>query len=282
MRVSTGELREWIIPSAFLICGGWVVWHMPAFILDIYPPENQSLVDIMSQLHASKDIAPGIPGLFGGHADPIEWLAMVLISILFVIGCLTVRIAPKEYQHWRQVDRLSLFVSRVTMIIIISMSCIMLYEVFLRYIFEAPTLWANEMTQWLACFVFLCSGLYAMQQRCHIRIFLFYDVVPRTIQRVFDIIAVATVCLTAFFLVYGSFYQVFVNKFYKWEMLGTAFDPPIPATVLPAILIVISLIAIQSVINLVADWNEKKVLHSAADEVDQDEIDTLKRTVGVE
>ncbi|SNY91619.1 TRAP-type mannitol/chloroaromatic compound transport system, small permease component [Cohaesibacter sp. ES.047] len=282
MRESTGELREWIIPSAFLICAGWVIWHMPAFILDLYPPDNQSLVEILRQLHERKDVSPGLPGLFGGYADAIDWLAMVLIPVLFVWGSLTVRIAHNEFKHWRQIDRPTLFISRITMILIIAMSCIMLYEVFLRYVFEAPTLWANEMTQWLACFVFLFSGLYAMQQRCHIRIFLLYDMLSRRTQRILDVIAVIIVCIPAFFLVYGSYIQVFVNKFYKWEMYGTAFDPPLPATVLPAILIVITLIALQSVINIFSDWNEVKVLHSAAEQVDQEEIDALKRNVGVQ
>ncbi|WP_319533648.1 TRAP transporter small permease [uncultured Cohaesibacter sp.] len=255
---------------------------MPAFILDLYPPDNPSLIEILRQLHERKDISPGLSGLFGGYADPIDWLAMVLVPVTFIWGSLTVRVAHNEFKHWRQIDRPTLFVSRVTMIIIIVMSCIMLYEVFLRYIFEAPTLWANEMSQWLACFVFLCSGLYAMQQRCHIRIFLLYDMLSRNTQRVFDVIAVIIVCITAFFLVYGSYIQVFVNKFYKWEMFGTAFDPPLPATVLPAILVVITLIAIQSVINLFADWNEVKVLHTAVDEVDQEELEALKRNVGVQ
>ena len=32
----------------------------------------------------------------------------------------------------------------------------------------------------------------------------------------------------ACFLIFGSFYQVFVVKFYKWEMFGTAFDSADP------------------------------------------------------
>jgi len=79
------------------------------------------------------------------------------------------------------------------MILIISMTSVMLYEVFLRYVFEAPTLWANELTLWIAGYVFLFSGLYAMQQRCHIRIFLLYDAMPRWIQHLFDIISVVLI-----------------------------------------------------------------------------------------
>ena len=89
------------------------------------------------------------------------------------------------------IDRIALFFGRVTMMMIAIMTLVMLYEVFMRYILERPTEWANEMTLWFASFVFLISGFYAMQQRTHIRIFLLYDVVPRWLQRVFDTISPA-------------------------------------------------------------------------------------------
>ena len=280
MENKTGGLWEWLVPLAFVVCMGWVIWHTPALILDFLPSENQSLVDQMSALHQRKDVTPGLPGLFGGFADPIDWAALILIPILFIIGVLGVRVADMEYQEWRSIDRVALFIGRVTMMLIISMTLIMLYEVFLRYIVRQPTLWANELTLWIAGFVFLCSGLYAMQQRCHIRIFILYDLMPRWLQRVCDIVSVGLLVTFAFFLVYGSFKQVFVVKFYNWEMFGTAFDPPIPATIQPAVLILVSLIALQAVINLFSDWNREPTVHTAADDIDKDELEAMKRSLG--
>jgi TRAP-type C4-dicarboxylate transport system permease small subunit len=154
-----------------------------------------------------------------------------------------------------------------------------MYEVFLRYVLEAPTLWANELTLWLAGFVFLCSGFYAMQQRSHIRIFIIYEIMPRWVQRVCDIISTILICTFAFFLVFGSYKQVFIKKFYQWEMFGTAFDPPIPATIQPMILIIVTLIAIQSVINLIADWDAEPMIASKTD-MDAEELEAIKRSVG--
>ncbi len=275
----TGSLREWLVPFAFVVCAGWAIWHTPAYILDFIPPDDLSLVDQMSELHQRKDVTPGLPGL-SGHADFIDWATLILIPIIFVYGTLTVRCAQMEYPRWRGIDRVALFIGRITMILIITMALIMLYEVFLRYVFEAPTLWANELTLWMAGYVFLFSGLYAMQQRCHIRIFLLYDAVPRWLQNTFDIISTTLLAICAFFLVYGSFKQVFIVKFYKWEMFGTAFDPPIPATMQPMILIIIPLIAIQAVINLIADWNLEPATHTVAGDLDEDELEAIKRSVG--
>lgn len=280
MDEQTGSLREWLIPFAFVFCAGWAVWHTPAYILDFIPPENPSLFDQMSELHVRKDVLPGLPGLFGGQADIVDWAVLILMPIIFYIGTRTIRVAHMEFQHWRPIDRIALFVGRITMILIISMTAVMLYEVFLRYVVEAPTLWANELTLWIAGYVFMCSGLYAMQQRCHIRIFLLYDMVPRWLQRTFDIISVLLLVVFSFFLVYGSFHQVFVIKFYKWEMFGTAFDPPIPATIQPMILIMVVLITIQAVINLISDWNLEQTVHTAADDIDEDELEAIKRSVG--
>ena len=280
MKDKTGGLWEWLVPGAFIVCMGWAIWHAPAYILDFIPPENPSLFDQMSELHERKDVTPGMSGLFGGFADLLDWAALILLPILFVIGTRTVQVAHMEFQEWRQVDRIALFIGRVTMMLIISMTSVMLYEVFLRYAIEAPTLWANELTLWIGGFVFLCSGLYAMQQRCHIRIFLLYDMVPRWLQRTFDVISTLLIAMFAFFLVYGSYYQVFVVKFYKWEMFGTAFDPPIPATLQPMILIIVTLIAIQAVVNLISDWNLEPKVHTAADDIDEDELEAIKRSVG--
>ncbi len=282
MKSQTGGFWEWVVPFAFLTCMGWTIWHAPAFILDFVPHTNESMFSQVSELHERKDVTPNMSGLFGGYADLIDWLALIGIPITFIIGAMGVKVAGMEYPHWRSVDRAALFVGRATMMMILSMTSIMLFEVFMRYAVENPTLWANEMTLWLAGFVFLCSGFYAMQQRCHIRIFLLYDMVPRWMQHAFDVISAFLVCVFAFFMVFGSYKQVFINKFYKWEMFGTAFDPPIPATIQPMILIIIVLIAIQAVINVISDWNLEPEVHTAADDIDEEELAAIKRSVGAD
>ena len=65
----------------------------------------------------------------------------------------------------------------------------------------------------------------------------------------------------------------------RFERFGTAWDPPIPATVKPAILIIITLVTIQAVSNLIADWNKEDKKHTPADEIDQTEIDNIRKTL---
>ncbi|MEP3442499.1 MAG: TRAP transporter small permease [Sulfitobacter sp.] len=272
----SGKPVEWLVPLVFIFCAGWIIWHMPAFILD-WGQDGEQLAAQFARIN----ITPNAPIVIGKYIDIYNLLALVALPVLLVAGVLTVRRAPMEFENWRALDRLSVFIGRVTMMLVVLLTLVMLYEVVLRYVFEQPTLWASELSLWLAGFVFLTAGLYAMQQRSHIRIFLLYDVSPRWVQRVFDIISTSLIILFAAALFYGGYGEAFA-KFSRWETFGTAFDPPIPATLKMAVLIVVPMVALQAVINLISDWNALPVIHTAADDIDQDELDRLRAAVGAD
>ncbi len=279
-----GNIKEWIIPFLFVFCAGWAIWHAPAFILDLWPHDasKSSLTIQMSEMHSRKDVTPNLPGLFGGVADIVDWAALLLLPIIFYFGTKTLVLAQMEFEDHSRIDKIAMFIGRIVMILIISMTSVMLYEVFVRYAIEKPTLWANELTLWIGGFVFLLSGVYAMQQRSHIRIFILYDVMPRWMQHVCDVMWVALLWFFAICLVFGSYKQVFINKFYKWQTFGTAFDPPIPATIQPMILIVICLISLQALLNLFADWNKDPAALTEKDIIDQEELAALRKSAGAD
>ena len=130
---------------------------------------------------------------------------------------------------------------------------IIFYEVVMRYIFFRPTLWVNEMSLWIGGAIYVTAGLYSMQQRSHIRIFVLYDMAPLWLRRVFDVISVLCVCIFAFSVVWGGYGEA-TAKFWRWETFGTAFDPPIPATNKPLILVTLVVLALQALSNLIRDW----------------------------
>ncbi|GAB4393185.1 MAG: hypothetical protein Tsb0032_11610 [Kiloniellaceae bacterium] len=169
-------------------------------------------------------------------------------------------------------DRISIAISRVAMFLVALIVVIMFYEVIMRYVFGSGTYWVNEMSLWAAGTVYLLAGLYVMQQRGHIRIFILYDMVPRSWQRVFDAISTLLIVLFAAAIVWGGFNEAYV-KLMRWETFGTAWDPPIPATMKPLVLLTITLIAIQAVMNLITDWKKEKQVHDMAEEVLEEHID---------
>lgn len=159
-----------------------------------------------------------------------------------------------EHERTGFLDRLIWLLSRVTMWLPFFIVLIIFLEVVLRYVFVRPTLWVNETSLWVAGAVYMTSGLYSMQQRSHIRIFILYDLAPFWLRRVFDILSTFCVCCFAFALVWGGFVEAY-EKLITWERFGTKFNPPIPATMKPLILITLVLLALQSISNLVYDWN---------------------------
>ncbi|WP_299650233.1 TRAP transporter small permease subunit [uncultured Jannaschia sp.] len=262
---TTPGLLQLAMPALFTLCFAWAMWRMPAFLMTF--TADGPTVDALARRYDA--------------AGPVAWVALIGAFVFFVLGVATVRRAPMEYEDWGWFDRISVFVGRVTMMLIGALVCVMVFEVFMRYVVERPTLWANELSLWMAGFIFILSGLYAMQQRSHIRIYLLYDIMPRALQKVCDVISVALILAFAFFLFWGGWGEA-SQKYLRWETFGTAFDPPIPATLKPMILIVVTLVAIQAVANLIRDWNAEPVVHSAADDIDPDEVERLRRQVGAE
>lgn len=172
-----------------------------------------------------------------------------------------------EHEVTGWLDRVTLAVSRVAMWAPAFVVAIIFYEVFVRYVLGAPTLWVNEMSLWVGGGIYLTAGLYALQQRSHIRIFIIYDMVPRRLRQTFDVLSVACVLVFAFAVVWGGYGEA-KAKLLRWETFGTAWDPPIPATIKPLILITLVLLAVQSVSNLIHDWNREPVAHDPADDLD--------------
>lgn len=185
---------------------------------------------------------------------------------------------PIEPQPAGFFDFVSLVFSRLAMIATAACVLVMFYEVVSRYLFVKPTLWANELSLWIAGFIFLFAGLYAMQQRSHIRIYIIYDLMPRWMQKLSDIASVLLIWVFAFLLVWGGYNEA-VDKFLRWETFGTAWDPPLPATIKPAILIMVVLVAVQALSNLIADWNKAPEHHSPLDEIDESEIEQLRQSI---
>lgn len=177
------------------------------------------------------------------------------------------------------IDRLAISISRLLMLLLAFSVAIMAYEVFMRYMLVKPTLWVNEATIWLMGGIYLVSGIYVLQQRSHIRIYLLYDLVPRWLQRVFDLISTVLLCTFAAAVVYGGFNESW-RKLLRWELYGTDWDPPLPATMKILILIAVVLLAMQSVSNLICDWSKPKQRHDMLEEM-SGEVEAIKRSTGV-
>lgn len=183
-----------------------------------------------------------------------------------------------EHERRGWIDAFTWRFSRVAMVLPAAIVVIMMYEVFMRYVLEKPTIWVNEMSLWMGGWVYLLAGIYAMQQRSHIRITMLYDIVPRWLRRFFDILATLFIIVWVAATIWGGFSEAW-EALISWERFGTAWDPAIPAVTQPLILVITLAVGIQAVSNLIMDWNEE----GDGMEVDemQVEIEELKRAQGL-
>ncbi len=249
---STQTYRELIWPSVFIGGMAHLVWNFPKFIL-AFGGANDAITSSYTP------------------AGPLEYFSVLVAVVALVMGVRTVRTSAIEQDSETRWDDVSLFLARVAMMLIILLVSIMTFEVFVRYVLEMPTLWANELSLWMAGFIFLLAGLYSMQQRNHIRIYILYDLMPRWAQKLSDVVSVLLIWAFTVSLIWGGLGEA-QAKLLRWETFGTAFDPPIPATLKFAVLLVALLVSVQALVNLIEDWNKAPEHHAPVDEAEIEEL----------
>jgi C4-dicarboxylate transporter DctQ subunit len=118
-------------------------------------------------------------------------------------------------------------------IAIIVSAAVLIYEVFMRYVFNAPTIWAHETVIFLTAITFVYGGLFCASTNKHIRVVLIYDALPPNVRRWFDIsIFLVNAGATALF----SWAGWLVLERALWnpagdiriETSGSAWNPPTP------------------------------------------------------
>lgn len=75
----------------------------------------------------------------------------------------------------RGIDLLSTWAGRVAAVLVIPTTLVACWEVFARYVFNEPTIWAYELGYQLAGSYFLLGGALTLVHQRHIRIDLIYD-----------------------------------------------------------------------------------------------------------
>ncbi len=121
----------------------------------------------------------------------------------------------------RTIDGVSRLFGAVAAALVIFLVTLMLYDVVLRYVFNAPTIWGNDLNTWLMGSSFVLSIAYAMSTDSHVRVDLLYDQRTRPRIRVFDLIGLSLIILpTVVFLTLG-FFDHFMTAYRTGERSGT-------------------------------------------------------------
>lgn len=128
-----------------------------------------------------------------------------------------------------------------------------IFEVVMRYVFDAPTIWVTETTIFLCGLAFIYGGLYCVARDRHIRVVLVYNNLPPRWRRIFDIVISVLCLISATFFAWSAWTWVARSWWaptgkLRLEGTGSAWNPPTPALLKAFLMIVMVVMAIQFVI----------------------------------
>lgn len=125
---------------------------------------------------------------------------------------------------------------------------ISVYEVVLRYLFNSPTIWVQELTILLSAICFVVSGLYSLERRDHIRITVLAERLPPRVQRGLDWLGLLLALIFLCAVAWGGWKQGWA-ALTNWDTTKTAFDSPTPAILKPLIVVTAALMAVQLIVH---------------------------------
>ncbi|MEW6260578.1 MAG: TRAP transporter small permease [Thermodesulfobacteriota bacterium] len=77
-------------------------------------------------------------------------------------------------RFWHTIDNVNRWIGRTCAWLILPLTLIILYEVISRYIFNAPTRWSNEISQYLLVAIVMLGGAYCLADNEHVNVDIFY------------------------------------------------------------------------------------------------------------
>lgn len=159
----------------------------------------------------------------------------------------------------RAVDRLGLIFA----LGLLAAMLILIQEVLLRYVFNAPTIWAHETTVFLCGAAFIFGGLYCTARDRHIRVVVLYDMVSPRVRRWFDVVISLICALCTGFFTWAAWGMVTKAIFtpagaVRLESSGSAWDPVYPALIKILLLVVMAVTTVQF---LILAWHYARKPH---------------------
>lgn len=149
------------------------------------------------------------------------------------------------------VTRLNDVVGRMVAYLIVPIFAFLILEVFLRYLFNAPTVWTNELTQMLFGAYAVLSGGYILAHRGHVNVDLFHARFGPRMRAVIDIIGSLIFFIFVLAILFFG-YQMAQESVSSWETSYSAWNAPIwPVKV--AIPVGAALLLLQGIVKLLQD-----------------------------
>jgi len=126
------------------------------------------------------------------------------------------------------------------------------YEVAMRYLFNAPTLWVFELSVALSAAAIITSGSLVLQQRDHIAITVVHEFLSPSWRKRLDVFVSLFGFAVCAAIIWAG-YSFGLTALDNWETTGSGWNAPIPALLKPLISISAVLMTLQAMCNVIHD-----------------------------
>ena len=150
------------------------------------------------------------------------------------------------------IDRINTFLGEKLAWLYLAAVAVTAYEVVMRYVLNAPTTFAFELTVLLCAVCYLLAGGYVTRLESHIAITSVYDVAPPAVRRWMRVFAHLVGILAMAGLVAAS-WRSGLRAATIVERPGSAWDFPGPAIIKPLIVLAAVLVLLQLLVHLARD-----------------------------
>ena len=151
-------------------------------------------------------------------------------------------------------DRISDFLARLAAWAFFLVGLMICYEVAARYFFNAPTVWAEEMSRFLQLWATYLAAAWILRRGALIRITLVTDRLPAAARRWLELFSLAVITVFSGTVVcYGAW--IAWDSLVRGRSTSTMLDVPAVATE-AAIPVGFTLLGLQAVIQMVRVWRD--------------------------
>lgn len=155
------------------------------------------------------------------------------------------------YAFMRAITCLNEWVGRITAYLIIPIFFLILTEVFMRYLFDAPAVWTNELSQLIFGVYAIMAGGYLAISNGHVNVDIIHSKFPVRVRALVDVLT-----SIMFFIFMGALLYFGVSMALEsmetWEHSQSAWNPPIwPAKLM--IPVATALLLLQGIVKFLKD-----------------------------
>ncbi len=132
------------------------------------------------------------------------------------------------------IDRFFIRAGHFVSVLFLVVVCISFFEVIMRYLFNAPTLWVHETTSFLISLAMLFGGVACYADEKHIAMTFISDSFSPVVRWYTVLFVEVCTLIFSIMMTYGAFLSAkdaFISPFgsFRMQTSGSALDPPFPA-----------------------------------------------------